>query len=106
MLRIYSVAIRCCGPVGWIASQVGRRDPSLSDQMRRAMASVALNLAEGAGSQGKLRSARYFNALGSAREVGAALDVARAFGYVDEVDGALLAGLDEIRATLYRIVHR
>ena len=74
--------------------------------MRRAMASVALNIAEGAGSQGKNKNARYFNALGSAREVGSALEVAQAFGYVDDVDAGLVDGLDQIRATLYRLVHR
>ena len=70
------------------------------------MASVALNLAEGAGSQGKNKNARYFNALGSAREVGSALEVAHAFGYVREVDARLVDALDRIRATLYRVLHR
>ncbi len=106
MLRIYSVAIACCAEVGRLADVVARRDGALADQMRRAMASVALNIAEGSGSQGKNRNARYFNALGSAREVGSAIDVAHAFGYVAEVDARLVARLDEIRATLYRVLHR
>ena len=106
MLRIHSVAIACCADVGRLAELVGRRDAALADQMRRAMASVALNIAEGAGSQGKNRNARYYNALGSAREVGSALEVAHAFGYVAEVDRGLAARLDQIRATLYRLVHR
>ena len=106
MLRIHSVAIGCCAAVGRLAEVVARRDGALADQMRRAMASVALNIAEGAGSQGKNKNARYFNALGSAREVGSALEVAQAFGYVDDVDAGLVDGLDQIRATLYRLVHR
>ena len=106
MLRIHSVAIGCCAEIRVVAEAVGRRDAALADQMRRAMASVALNIAEGAGSQGKNRHARYFNALGSAREVGSALEVAQAFGYVGEVDDALMRGLDQIRATLYRVLHR
>ena len=106
MLRIHSVAIGCCAEVGRLAEVVARRDRALADQMRRAMASVALNIAEGGGSQGKNRNARYFNALGSAREVGSALEVAQAFGYVMEVDARLVDALDQIRATLYRVLHR
>ena len=106
MLRIYSMAIGCCAEVGRIAEVVARRDAALADQLRRAMASVALNLSEGCGSQGKNRNARYFNALGSAREVGAALEVAMAFGYVNGIDAELLTRLDQIRATLFRILRR
>ena len=106
MLDIHAVAIDCCAEVGRIASQVARCDGGLADQLRRAMASVALNISEGCGSQGKNRNARYFNALGSAREVGTALEVAVAFGYVESVDGTLTRKLDRIRAVLYRIVHR
>ena len=58
------------------------------------------------GSQGKNQNARYWNALGSAREVGAALEVARAFRYVKKIDPKLLDNLDRIRATLYRVVTR
>ena len=106
MLEIHSVAIQCCAEVGAIANHVARKDASLADQMRRAMASVALNISEGCGSQGKNRNARYFNALGSAREVGTALEVAVAFGYVGNVDVALARKLDRIRATLYCMLHR
>jgi len=100
------VAIQCCAAVGPVANQIARRDAALANQLRRAMANVALNISEGAGSQGKLQNARYFNALGSAREVGTALDVAQAFGYIGELDAELLDRVDRIRATLYRIVHR
>ena len=106
MLRIHSVAIGCCAEICVVAEAVARKDAALADQIRRAMASVALNIAEGAGSQGRNKNARYYNALGSAREVGSALEVAHAFGYVADVDAGLLARLDQIRATLYRLVHR
>ena len=106
MLKIHESAIRCCTSVGEIANQVARRDGDLANQMRRAMASVALNISEGGGSQGKNRRARYFNALGSALEVTTALKVAVAFSYVGSVDEALLDELDRIRATQYRVLHR
>jgi len=106
MLRIHDVAIQCCVDVGRIAGDIARRDGALADQLRRAMASVALNISEGTGSQGRNRHARYFNALGSAQEVDTALRVALAFGYLQEVDAALVDRLDRIRATLYRILRR
>lgn len=106
MLKIHSVAIDCCASVGRLANDVARRDGSLADQMRRAMASVALNISEGSSSQGRNRNARYFNAMGSAAEVSTALEVAKAFGYIGDVDAELVDGLDHIRATLWRILHR
>jgi len=106
MLKIHESAIRCCTSVGSIANEVARKDSDLANQMRRAMTSVALNISEGGGSQGKNRHARHFNALGSAHEVSTALKVAVAFGYVGSVDEALLDDLDRIRATLYRVLHR
>ena len=106
MLKIHEDAIRCCKSVGAIANEVARKDGDLANQLRRAMSSVALNISEGSGSQGKLRHSRYFNALGSAHEVSTALKVAVAFDYVGSVDEALFDALDHIRATLYRVLHR
>jgi four helix bundle protein len=106
VLKIHSVAIDCCAAVGRVANDVARQDSSLADQLRRAMASVALNISEGSYSQGRNRNARYFNAMGSAAEVSTALEVAKAFGYGSEVDAKLVDGLDRIRATLWRILHR
>ncbi len=100
------MAIQCCKMVGVVADDVTRRDGDLANQMRRAMASVALNISEGSGSQGKNRNARYFNALGSALEVDTALQVAVAFGYVAALEAELVAGIRQIRATLYRVLHR
>jgi four helix bundle protein len=55
----------------------------LARQMRRAASSVVLNIAEGSGSSGGTRRERYRNALGSAREVVACIEVARAWQYAD-----------------------
>ena len=105
MLDIFEVAIGCCEQVGPLAERISARDRSLADQLRRAMASVAMNIAEGAGSQGGNKRARYFTALGSAREVEAALRVAAAFGYVGPIEEALARDLDRVRATLWRVTH-
>ena len=57
-----------------------------------------------AGSSGGTRRERYRNALGSARETGACIDVAMACGYVEALDEWLLDGLDKVRATLVKVV--
>jgi hypothetical protein len=59
---------------------------------------------EGTGSHGGTRRERYRNALGSARETGACLDVAIALGYIEHVDVGVLDALDKVRATLAKIV--
>ena len=63
-----------------------------------------MNLCEGGGSHGGTRRERYRNALGSARETGACIDVAVALGYVEGVDAALLDALDKVRATLVKVL--
>jgi four helix bundle protein len=103
MLKITEIAIECCADVGRIAQMVSKYDRSLADQMRRAMASVALNAPEGCGVSGGNSRLRFRTALGSAREVETALRVARAFGYVSAIDEALLERLDRIRATLWKL---
>jgi hypothetical protein len=64
---------------------------------------VALNLSEGSGSSAGTRKERYRNALGSARETGACLDVALACGCVRGIDAVLLDRLDRVRATLVKV---
>jgi four helix bundle protein len=67
--------------------------------MRRAASSVVLNIAEGSGSSGGTRRERYRNALGSAREVVACIEVARAWQYGD-VDKDIL---NEVIGTLVKV---
>ena len=105
-LRIYVVAIDVVKKLRPVIEMVGRKDANLADQLRRAATSVPLNLHEGAYSQGRNERARWHNALGSAAEIKACLDVAEALGYVEEIDDVLKDELDRIVATLYRLVRR
>ncbi len=105
MLRIYSFIIETLKLLVGLFQKVSREDPDLGRQLRRAACSIALNVAEGMGVSGGNQKLRYRTALGSAREVGAALDVAEALGYIDTVDAGLRDRLDRITATLYRLSH-
>ena len=105
-LHIYSVAIDMVRQLRPIIERVGTKDSSLADQLRRAASSVPLNLNEGAYSQGGHVRARFHNALASAAEVRACLDVAEAMGYLDHVDPELRNTLDRIVATVHRLARR
>ena len=106
MLRIYNVALEMIAGVAGIAEAIEKRDSDLARQMRRAAASVALNIAEGMGNTAGHKRQRYQSALGSAREVMACVDVARAMRYVGEVDASVLDRMDHVIAALTRLVHR
>jgi four helix bundle protein len=104
MLRIYATVIEVLGMLRPVLAQIESHDRDLARQLRRAAASVALNVSEGSGSRAGTRRERYHNALGSARETGACLDVAEALGYVVGVDAVLRDRLDHVRATLAKNV--
>ena len=103
MLRIYAIAIEVIESLRPVLVRIEAHDRDLARQLRRAAASVALNISEGSGSRGGTRRERYHNALGSARETGACLDVAVALGYVEHIDARLLDALDKVRATLVKV---
>ena len=65
-----------------VVATIRRRDRELEDQLRRALTSISLNLAEGNSSHGRNRIARFSNAAGSCSEARAALRVALAWDYV------------------------
>ena len=104
MLRIYPITVETLRELRPVMERIEKKDGDLGRQLRRAAASVALNLSEGMGSRGKLRQVRYHTALGSARETLACLEVAQAFGYIAQVDAAIRARMDRIIGTLVKLV--
>ena len=103
MLQIYSTMIDALRMLRPVLVAIERHDADLGKQLRRAAASVALNLAEGSGSAAGTRTARYRTALGSARETGACLDVAEALGYCADVDAALRGKLAIVISGLVKL---
>jgi four helix bundle protein len=102
MLRIYPVMLEAMRSIRPLLARLERRDADLARQMRRAAASVTLNMAEGMYSRGKNRAARYHTALGSARETLACVEVAEAMHGI-ELDAGLVRQLDIVIGTLVRL---
>ena len=103
MLRIHDEMLDAIGAMRPLLTSIQRRDIDLARQLRRAASSVVLNLAEGSGSFGGVRTQRYRTALGSARETMSCLRVAEAFGYVDALPEPLLEKLHRVIGTLVRV---
>jgi four helix bundle protein len=103
MLRIHDDMLHAITTMRPMLSAIERRDSDLARQLRRCAASVVLNVAEGSGSFGRVRTARYRTALGSARETLACLRTAEAFGYVDAMPRDLVAEMNRVIGTLVRV---
>jgi four helix bundle protein len=102
MLKIYPVILQVVKDLGPVVERVQRHDADLAKQMRRAMSSVPLNVAEGMYSAGGNRKLRYHTAMGSMRETLACIEVATSLGYV-EVEDHVLASIDHVMGTLYNL---
>lgn len=105
MLRIYAVALELVPEVLAFAARIGERDRDLEKQIRRSLPSVVLNIAEGSGSRGGNRRARYDTALGSARETVANLEYAQAAGYIEPMSAEIQRRWDHVIGVLVRNVH-
>ncbi|MDH3728828.1 MAG: four helix bundle protein [Myxococcales bacterium] len=82
-------------------------DRDLFDQVRRAMNSVVLNLAEAEGNDAGTARARFATACGSAKEVRAGLQLAAAYGYISQNRLASLdIALDQVCAMSWRLSGR
>jgi four helix bundle protein len=81
-----------------LVAKVRLSDRYLADQLRRAVTSIALNLAEADGNRDGNRRMRLLTAHGSANEAKVALRVAVAWGYLAQED------IDEVFAIVDRSV--
>jgi len=104
VLEVALEAIRTLRP---LVARVRARDRDLGEQLRRALSSVALKIAEGNQSRVEHRLERFSTAAGSTSEARTALRVAEAWGYADPCeirDGLEL--LDGVAAMLHRLSSR
>ena len=87
-------------------ARVRRADARLHVQLQTAASSIALNIAEGRGREGKDRLHHWRIALGSTEEVGAILSVAEAFGHLTPAECvAARDTLTRLRKMLWRMTH-
>lgn len=100
----YEIAIELCRAVRPLIGKIEKHDRNLAEQVREAVTSVPMNLAEGNRRRGRDRLNRFRMAAGSADEVRAGLDAGEALGYVsvDDIASALVL-VDRELAMLYRL---
>ncbi len=104
-LIVQQKALQAATSLQPLLSSLRKRDRELFDQVRRAMHSVVLNLAEADGNDPGTARARFASACGSAKEVRAGLQLAAAYGYlhrarVAELDLALDDVVEALRAVV------
>ena len=104
MFIVYERSIELIHSLRELIPIIKRQDRDLADQIHRAATSVALNLSEGQRLTGGNQRKHYEIAHGSANEVRAAIQVAEAWGYVDDVV-AVRHTLDRLLALLWRLNH-
>ncbi|MGC4070135.1 MAG: four helix bundle protein [Polyangiaceae bacterium] len=86
---------------------IARRDRDLASQTRRALSSIALNAAEGFGTQAGNARLRFQSAHGSLSEARVALELAVAWGYLDESRTTdVLSQLHAVGGRLYGLARR
>jgi four helix bundle protein len=103
MLRIYDVMLDAIALIVPLVKAIERHDRDLANHTQRAANSVALNIAEGSGSAGGVRTARYRTALGSAREMVCGLQVAERARYITSIPRDLVVKMNHVIGTLVRV---
>ena len=104
MFIAYEVSIELVTSLREVAPTIERFDRDLADQMRRAASSVVLNLVEGSRSAKGNKQRHFAIAHGSASEVKAALELARAWGWIGEASAPQKI-LDRLLALIWRLTH-
>ena len=102
-LEIYTDALQLTREMRDVVTKIAQSDADLGKQLRRALTSVPLNIAEGEWRRNGNARARFETAMGSANEVRAILETADAMGYV-AADARQVDVLDRIARTLHKLV--
>ena len=90
-----------------LVATLARKDRSLCDQVKRAMDSASLNVAEGFGSKGGKQRLLFETARGSAREAQHGLRLAVAWGHVTEAQAAAaIEALGRLAARVHGLLGR
>ena len=106
MLSIYPITLLVAADAARIARLIEIFDRDMARQCRKAGGSVPLNTAEGSGSRGGNRRARYENALGSSRELHAIYDASVAMQYIEEPGEEVRGRLNRVIATYVSLLYK
>jgi len=105
--QLLEQSITIIGQARPLIEAIGRKDRELESQLRRSLGSVALNVAEGFGAHAGNARLRFRTALGSLHESQAALQVAAAWGYVEQqAANHIVAALEAFGGRLYGLSRR
>ena len=105
--QLLEQSITIIGQARPLIEAIGRKDRELESQLRRSLGSVALNVAEGFGAHAGNARLRFRTALGSLYESQAALQVAAAWGYVEQqAVNRIVAALEAFGGRLYGLSRR
>ena len=103
MLRILDDVLVLVRDVATFATASSRHDACLAKQLRSALSSAALDIAEGSSQRGARLSNHCCIALRSARESFTALRVAEAWGYIAPLPLPIADRFDKVFATLTKL---
>ena len=87
-----------------LVERIELRDKSLADQLRRSASSIALNLGEGVRRTGRDKKRAYRIAAAEAQETKVTLEVALAWGWLDDAQVAAVRALaDRVGRVTYAL---
>lgn len=102
MFIAYQITKELITALAPLVPQIKREDLELADQLKRAVQSVLLNLAEGQKFSDGNRLRHYKIAHGSSNEVRVVFDAAVAWGWITP-DESVLALLDRLLAVMWKL---
>ena len=105
--QLLEQSITIIGQARPLVEAIGRKDRELESQLRRSLSSISLNVAEAFGVHAGNARLRFRTALGSLYESQATLQVAAAWGYVEQQEAIrVVAALEVFGGRLYGLSRR
>ena len=104
-LMIYTDVLQLARDMRGVVNSIGKQDPDLARQTRRALTSIALNTAEGDYQRAGNQRLRFQIAMGSADEVRACLEISTALDYIAD-QPELIDAFDRVARTLFNLMRR
>ena len=105
-LKFYADVITLIKTLRPTVETIARHDADLGRQLRRALTSIPLNIAEGARLNDGNGRARFLTAMGSTNEVAAILETSAALGYVGSLNAEVMDDLDRIARSLTKLASK